>query len=215
MRHTHWWGAAAGVGMLAVAAAGAPAAFAAHGQHTPAVKAVAKPVAQPVAQHPVKIVVRVPAAPARVVVKHRNGDGDGDGYGNGHGDDHNGHHHPGCAYPPHGWPDVSIDGASKVKKNVAFSLTGTVKVNGCGYENQQAVLYKFVDGGRHHSYWIRVGQPAMTDTAGAVRFDNVTAERTTSYRIFSVPSDGLASGQSGEHVVKVTYRDHDDHVRGH
>ena len=187
MRRMHWWGAAAGVGMLAVAAAGAPAAFAA--RSTPPKPSVPKTT------------VRVPAAPARLVVKNGHDDGD----------DRNGHgpgHHPGCEYPPHGRPDVGIDGQHRVKKNTAFTITGSMKVNGCGYEHYKAVLYKFVDAGQHHQTWTRVGDQ-LTNKDGGVTFAGVTADHTTTFRIFTVPDHGLAPGQSGPHIVEVSYRDRD------
>jgi len=191
MRRMHWWGAAAGVGALAVAAVGVPTAFAANQGPSRSVTT--------------KVVARVAAAPVHVVAKHGDRDGDHDGR------DHGPHHRPGCDYPPHGRPDVSISGAGRAHRGQPVNIGGLMKINGCGYENYQALLYRRVTDRWHHDHWNQVASHP-TDKNGAVTF-TVTADTTAAYRIFTAPDFGLAPGASGEILVSVGGHDHDEHHR--
>ena len=200
MRRMHWWGAAAGVGVLAVTAAGASAAFAAPDRKpvtthattahaAPAHPAVKHPaVKHPAVKHPA--VKPVPAKPGRkpVTVKHH--------------DEGHGHHHPGCPYPPHGRPDVSISARNHVHLNDDLVITGAMKVNGCGYDKFLAGLYKLVKGPHHAQQWLQVGT-ATTGQDGALSF-TLKPTSTEVYRVMTAAGDGLAQGWSN--AMKIEYR---------
>jgi len=184
MRRTHWWGAAAGIGVAAVLAAGTPVAFAARSAPHPAPQPARKAPAQ--------------NAPAQNAAADRGrstarGDGHGDGRG---GDDGHGHHRPPCPYPPHGTPAVTAAASSDhVHRGGSVVLAGTMTVNGCGYDKFPAGLYQLDQGRRRNdARWVKIAD-ATTGQGGTVSF-SVTLATTSTYCIVTAPGEGLSEAAS-------------------
>jgi hypothetical protein len=188
MRRMHWWGAAAGVGALAVAAVGVPSAFALQSQKPPS-------------QQKTVAVSQVKSAPAPAI----RGAKTPVRQGNNRGAVSHGRWNRFCPeYPPHGRPDVAIGGQSRARKGSTIQITGAVKINGCGYENQKTGLFKRVPGGNRHEVWRLVAGPVMTDKGGNVKF-SVSVMQTSQFRVFTAPAQGLAPGASNGLTVKVLW----------
>jgi hypothetical protein len=139
MRQIHWWGAATGAAVLATAAFAAPSAFAAH---SPA------PVSH---KAPIVKTVHV-AAKGRVTAKNRDGDGRDRHWGR-------------CPYPPNGHPTVVLGGPHHTRPG-SVTLTGSVKVNGCGYKQVIVKVYKKTDEG-HRGGWKALEVLATTEDDGS------------------------------------------------
>jgi hypothetical protein len=114
--------------------------------------------------------------------------------GRGHG---HGHHRPrpACPYPPQGTPHVSIATNVHAHTNRNLVITGAMKVNGCGYDNFAAGLYKLVKGKRHApDTWVQVAT-TTTGKDGAIAF-SVPVGSTEKYKIMTASGQGLCEAWS-------------------
>jgi hypothetical protein len=173
--------------MLAVAAVGAPAAYAAnHHHHRPAPKKVVtatvkKTTTKSTKTAAAKVATKGVHKNTPVVVKGRH--------------HHHHHDHGGCAYPPQGTPHVSITTNVHAHTNRNLVITGAMKVNGCGYDSFAAGLYKLVKGHHHKpDTWVQVAT-TTTGKDGVISF-SIPVTSTEKYKIMTAAGEGLSEAWS-------------------
>lgn len=177
MRRRHWWGAAAGIGLLASVAL-APAANAAPApSRSVAVAAAPAAPARPVAKPKPK-----PKPKPQVVAKHR------------------GHHHHkppqrACPYPANATPSVAIQAPSHGHWGRTITVQATVSLNNCDCTGFSAGLYASKDG----KNW-KLISTGTTGAGGKVSL-GYYFRTTTYFRIVVAGSKGAGPSQS--QVVKV------------
>jgi len=130
MRRIHWWGGAVGAGVIATAAFVAPTAYAAH----------------PTPRKPTVGHAKVLVKHGKVLVRH----GKVVKVLRAHDPGHHHHHHHGhgggCNYPPSGTASVTLNGPDHLHVGIDRTLSGSVKVNSCGYAGFATGLYVSADG---------------------------------------------------------------------
>jgi hypothetical protein len=172
MRRIHWWNGAIGAGAIAAAAFVAPTAMAAHHPSPvkPKVRTVAQVTVHPPARH--RVVVSSHGEPQHVY--HHGGPGD-----------------PGCSYPPSGTAHITLGGPDHARRSSVVSLSGSVKVNACGYAGFPTGLYSSDDGKRH---WKQVST-TTSDDKGNYSF-RYTVLHTVYLRAVVAGGDGYGATQS-------------------
>jgi hypothetical protein len=166
MRRIHWWGGAVGAGVIATAAFVAPTAYAAPRHHPPRKPTIGH--AKVLVRHgKVVKVLRLPHDP---------------------GHHHHHHHgHGGCNYPPSGTASVTLNGPDHLHVGIDRTLSGSVKVNSCGYAGFATGLYVSADG---KTGWTLATSTSSND-AGAFTFSFMSA---TSVYVRAVVAGGAGYG---------------------
>jgi hypothetical protein len=95
---------------------------------------------------------------------------------------------------------VSINARDGVRLNQPLVITGALKVNGCGYEQFAAALYRLITHRQHQpDEWVRL-QTTTTGSGGAMSF-TLAPRSSGQYRIMTAGKDGVAEGVSATKTV--------------